>query len=40
MEIEPTSYKSFVRTVTQIKDNFTLVLNSIQNTFVYAATLK
>jgi len=40
MEIEPTSYMSSVRTVTQIKDNFTLALNSTQNTFVYAATLQ
>ena len=40
MEMEPTSYTSSIRTVTQIKDNFTLVLNSTHNTFVYAAMLQ
>jgi endo-1,4-beta-D-glucanase Y len=40
MEIEPNSYTLFVRTVTKIKDDFTLVLNSTQNAFVYAAMLQ
>jgi hypothetical protein len=39
MDIEPTSHTLSVRTVTQIKDNFTLALNSTQNTFDYAATI-
>lgn len=40
MEIEATSYTSSARTVTQIKDTFTLVLNSTQNKFVHAAKLQ